>query len=111
MRAPAKAAAVAKALARVGLRQRAGGRLEEDAPRIIGASAAEHTFAREALGGGVMYPELRGDLGARQPPRGAEVLGQARDPIRLPDHTHQQTRECSSPVSSSSRVTSATSTM
>jgi transposase len=92
-RTPGIAAAVAEALAGVSPRQRAGGRLEEDAARIIGAPAAEHAFAREALGGGVMHPELRGDLGTCQPPRGAEVLGQARDPVRLPDHAHQQTRK------------------
>jgi transposase len=87
------AAAVTKTFARVGARQRADRRLEQNAAGIIGALAAEHAFSGEALGGGVMHAELGGDLLTREPSRRAEVLGQARDRVRLPDHAHQSPRE------------------
>src|SRR3989454_7796572 len=79
------AATVTKSLALVGAGQRAGRRLEEEEASVVGPHGAEDAFVREAFGGGDMDPELDRDLCGGEPPGLMEMLGQARNPIGLPN--------------------------
>jgi hypothetical protein len=77
------AAAVPEAFAGVGVREGAGGRLEEQEAPAVGPPRLEYPFGGEAFRGGGVHPELGGDLRRRQPPGGPDLLGQAGNPVRL----------------------------
>src|SRR5207249_4003788 len=67
--------------------------LEEEEAFVIGPYGAEDAFAGPALGGAGMHTKLGGDLGGGQPPGLPEMLGQARNPISVPDVPDHQAME------------------
>jgi hypothetical protein len=67
--------------------------LEEEEAFVIGPHGAEDAFACPAFRGAGMQPKLGGDLGGGQPPGVPEILGQARNPISVPDVPDHQAME------------------
>jgi len=87
------AAAIPESFPRVGPGKWPGRGFEQEGAFVVDPSCAQDPFAGKPLGGRAVHPKLARDLGRRQPPAGAEVLGHARNPVRLTQSPDAQAGE------------------